>query len=104
MPGETVELGPLARTDLCACIKGLLDNLGTVSPNVVWRGLLPPWGVALFAWEVAFPLWKAWETLSLAECLLPLENDLPELLSAWVILLVTKRKATASWELALLVV
>ena len=25
--GETAKLGPLARTDLCACVKGLLDKL-----------------------------------------------------------------------------
>ena len=38
-----------------------------------------------------------------AECLLPLGNDLPELLPAWVILLLTGGRATASWEPALLV-
>ena len=29
MPGRTTELGPLASTDLCVWIKGLLDKLTT---------------------------------------------------------------------------
>ena len=108
---ETAKLGSLARTDLCACLKGLLDKLMThlgLVPSIghLWglltlmlygRGeLLPPWGVTVFAWEVAFPPWEAWEALILAECLFSLGNDLPELLPAWVILLLTRGRATAS--------
>ena len=100
--GETAKLGPLARTEPCTCVKGLLDKLMThlgLGPStgelwgllalMLYGGLLPPLGVALFAWEVAFPPWEAWEALSLAECMLPLENDLPELLPPWVMLLLT---------------
>ena len=40
--GETAKLGPLARTDLCACVKGLLDKLLTH----LWLGssIEEPWG------------------------------------------------------------
>ena len=57
----------------------------------------------IFAWEVTFPPLEVWEALSLAESLLPQGNDPPELLLAWVILLLTGGRATASWEPALLI-
>ena len=65
--------------------------------------MLPPWELALLAWEVALPPWEAWDALSLAEHLLPLGNDLPEPLPAWVLLLLAGGRAPASWEPALLV-
>ena len=40
---ETIKLGPLARTDLCACVKGLLDKLMThlgLGPSIG-----EPWGL-----------------------------------------------------------
>ena len=58
-------------------------------------GIIASLGVALFTREVALP---PWEALSLAEHLLHLGNDLPELLPAWVKLLLTGGRATASWE------
>ena len=74
MPGENCSVGyPLAKTDLCACVKGLLDKLmthiglgpsigglrGLLSLMLCGGGLLPPWVVALFAWEVVVPPWEA---------------------------------------------
>ena len=61
--GETAKLGPLARTDLCACVKGLLDKLmshlglgpsigepwGLLAPILYERGIIASLGVALFA-------------------------------------------------------
>ena len=41
--GETAKLGPLARTDLCTCVKGLLDKLMThlgLDPSIE-----EPWGL-----------------------------------------------------------
>ena len=67
--GDTAKLGPLARTDLCAWVKGLLDKLMTnfglgSSEEEPWEGLLgvgePSWVLTLLAWgEVLFP-WEAW--------------------------------------------
>ena len=74
--GETTKLGPLARTDLCALIKGLLDRLmthfglgsslgrnpGIVLPIGKGEGLAS-WGLVLLvtwdtlAWDV--PGWEA---------------------------------------------
>ena len=111
---ETTKLGLLAWTDLCTCVKGLLDKLMTylgLGPSIgePWGllalmlygvGIIASLGVVLFAWEVVFP---PWEAMSLAEHLLPLGNDLPELLPAQIILLLMGGRAAASWELALLV-
>ena len=91
--GETAKLGPLARTDLCAWVKGLLDKLIThlgsgssleepwgllclllleqyalapweLGPLVTWEALA--WETSLSACEIEL---SAWEALSLAECL-----------------------------------
>ena len=70
--GETAKSGPLARTDLCACVKGLLDKLMThlgLGPSIEepWGllalvlcrgGNIASLGIVLFAWEVVFPLGK----------------------------------------------
>ena len=79
--GDTTKLGPLGRTYLCTWVKGLLDKLMThlglgSSMEDPWTPIrwevvascgvaLLAWGVGLFPWEA----WKAWEALSLAECL-----------------------------------
>ena len=96
--GETTKLGPLARTDLCTWVKGLLDKLMThlgLGPTIgePWGlfalmlfgegEVLPPWALVLFAWEVVFLPWEAWDALGLAEHLLPLGNGMPEPLPAW---------------------
>ena len=77
--GDTTKLGHLARIDLCAGVKGLLDRLMThlglgSSWEDPWGSLLVGLGVgllsqepALSAWEgVLFP-WEAWRALCLAE-------------------------------------
>ena len=76
--GDTTKLGPLARTDLCAQVKGLMDklitHLGLGSSKedpwgAYWGEGVPSWEPALLAWGVALFPWEAWEALSLAECL-----------------------------------
>ena len=69
--GDTTKLGPLARTDLCAWVKGLLNRLMThfglgSYEEDPWGSLLgvegwvPSWELVLLAWGVApFP-WEAW--------------------------------------------
>ena len=97
MPGGTTKLGPLARTDLCTWVKGLLDKLMThlglgSSMEEPWGllvlllvgGVLPSWEVALLVWGVAL---FSWEALSLAECL-------TACLPAWV-----ETKLLPPWEL-----
>ena len=105
--GETTKLGPLARTDICAGVKGLLDklmiHLGLGSSMeeawellltilLVGEEVLPPWKLALPAWGVVPFSWEAWEdwrALCLSENLptwLPRETSLScwgILLSAW---------------------
>ena len=109
--GETTKLGPLARTDLCTGVKGLLDklmtHLGLVSSMEEAWGLLlilllvgeevfTPWGLALTAWGVvpfSWEAWEDWEALCLSECLttwLPQETSL----SCWGISL----SAWEAWE------
>ena len=47
--GETAKFGPLARTDLCALVKGLLDKLMThfgLGPSLEEE----PWGLFAY-WE-----------------------------------------------------
>ena len=63
--GDTAKLGPLARTDLCAWVKGLLDNLVTH----LWLGYSKedPWGA--YSGEGVPSLELALGALSLAECL-----------------------------------
>ena len=78
--GDTKKLGPLARTDLCAGDKGLLDKLMThfglgSSKEDPWgsllvgRGGLPSQGLALSAWEAVLFPWEAWRALCLVESL-----------------------------------
>ena len=90
--GETAKLGPLARTDLWAGIKGLLDKLMThlglgSSLEDPWGSLLgmvveglPSWELVLSAWEAALFSWEAWGALCLVECLKPCLPDLAWLL------------------------
>ena len=69
--GDTTKLGPLARTDLCAWVKGLLDRLMThfglgSSKEDSWGRLLgvcgwfPSWELVLLTWGVALFPWEAW--------------------------------------------
>ena len=88
--GLTAKLGPLARTDLCAGVKGLLDRLMThlelgSSGEEPWGSLLGVWGVgllsqvpALSAWEAVLLPWEAWRALCLAEHLPDLVPWLPD--------------------------
>ena len=69
--GNTTNLGPLDRTDLCAGFKGLLDRLmihfglGS-SKEDPWgsllgvRGRVPSREPVLFAGEVALFPWESW--------------------------------------------
>ena len=79
--GDTTKLGPLARTDLCAGVNGLLERLMShwglgSSREDPWGSLLGRLGVRLTSWvpvlsaweAVLFP-WEAWRPLCLAECL-----------------------------------
>ena len=89
--GVTTKLGPLARTDLWAGVKGLLERLMThlglgSSLEEPWEclagvvvGLLPSWEVVLTSWE-------AWVGLCLGGHLLPCLRVLFWLLArpAWV--------------------
>ena len=75
--GETAKLGPLARTDLCALVKGLLDRLMThfglgSSPGeepcglfcLLGRGKPCFWGlVLLVTWEAPACDVPSWEAL-----------------------------------------
>ena len=77
--GDTAKLGPLARTDLCAGVKGLVDRLMThfglgSSGEDPWGSLIGGLGVglpsqepALSAWEAVLFPWEAWRALCLAE-------------------------------------
>ena len=79
--GDTTKLGPLARTDLWAGVKGLLERLMThlvvgSAGEDPCRSLLGRLGVglasqvpALSAWEAVLIPWEAWRALCLAECL-----------------------------------
>ena len=66
--GETAKLGPLASTDLCAGVKGLLDKLitlfglGSSKGEEPWGACCLLGGVDLASWEV--PAWEdaAWGT------------------------------------------
>ena len=74
-------LGPLARTDLCAGVKGLLDKLMThfglgSSEEDPWGSLLgeldvglPSQESVLSAWEAELFPWEAWGALCLTEFL-----------------------------------
>ena len=77
--GDTTKLGPLARTDLCAWVKGLLDKLmnhlglGSSEEDPWWsllegKGWVPSQGLVVPAWEVALFPQETWGALHLAEC------------------------------------
>ena len=90
--GDTAKLGPLAKTDMCAGVKGLLDRLMThfglgSSGGDPWGSLLegsgvglPSWEPALSAWKAVLFPWEAWMALCLTECLRFCLYDLP----AWL--------------------
>ena len=94
--GVTAKLGPLARTDLCAGVKGLLERLIThlglgSSGEDPCRNLLGGWVVGLLpqvpglsAWEAVLFPWEAQRDLCLPD-LLPLLPDWPNWkeLPAW---------------------
>ena len=77
-------LGPLARTDLWAGVKGLLDKLMThlglgsslEDPLGSLLGMvgvgLPSQELAMSVWEAVLFSWEAWAALCLVECLKPL--------------------------------
>ena len=59
--GDTAKVGPLARTDICAGVKGLLDKLMThfglgSSGEDPWGSLLWGLGVGLLSWEPALSI------------------------------------------------
>ena len=68
--GDTTKLGPLARTDLCAGIKGLLDKLLiTLGWGLLWKTLGETyWRIR---YEVAFP---GTSTVCLGGSAVPLGN------------------------------
>ena len=82
----TAKLGPLARTDLCTGVKGLLHKLMThlglgSSLEDPWGSLLvgvwvPSQELVLSAWEAVLFSWEAWDALCLVECLKPCLPDL----------------------------
>ena len=79
--GDTAKLDPLARTDHCAGVKGLLERLMThfglgSSREDPWESLIGGLGVGLpsqepglSAWEAVLFPWEAWRALCLPECL-----------------------------------
>ena len=74
--GVTTKLGPLARTDLCAGIKGLLERLMThlglgSSLEEPWLDLLGGVEVGLPSLEVVQASWEGWAGCCLGECLVP---------------------------------
>ena len=91
--GDTAKLDPLARTDLCAGVKGLLDRLMThfglgSSREDPWGSLLGLLGVGLpsqkpvlSAWEAVLFPWEAWRVLCLVE---HLGLCLPDLVVTWL--------------------
>ena len=85
--GETIKLGPLARTDLWAGVKGLLDKLMThlglgSSLEDPWGSLLGMVGVGVPSWELVLSAWEAvlfsWGSMG---C--PMPKGMPEALPAW---------------------
>ena len=62
--GDTTKLDPLARTDLCAGVKSLLDKLMThfglgSSGEDPWGSLFGGLGVGLLSWEPVLSAWEA---------------------------------------------
>ena len=108
--GVTAKLGPLARTDLWAGVKGLLERLMThlglgSSLEEPWGGLL---GVVVgLSSQKMVLFWEDWCALCLGECLWPCLNDLVGLLNwpawgelvAWGMLLpLLEGRRTVAWE------
>ena len=74
--GVTAKLGPLARTDLCAGVKGLLERLMThlglgSSLEEPWLDLLGVWRRGVPSLEVAQASGEGWAGCCLGECLVP---------------------------------
>ena len=74
--GVTAKLGPLARTDLCAGVKGLLERLMThlglgSSLEEPWLELLGGEEEGVPSLEVAQASGEGWEGRCLGECLVP---------------------------------
>ena len=74
--GLTAKLGPLARTDLWAGVKGLLDRLMThlglgSSLEEPWLDLLGGMGVGLPSQEVELSSWEGWVRTVPGGCLIP---------------------------------
>ena len=73
--GVTAKLGPLARTDLCAGVKGLLErlmtHLGLGSLEEPWLDLLGGVEVGLPSLEVAQASWEGCVGCCLGGCLVP---------------------------------
>ena len=98
MPGGTTKLGPLAKTDLCALVKGLLERLIThlgLGSSVVEEPqgllcLLGRGGEGLVSWELAL--------LVTCEALAWEDPNWEALLSAWEIVL-SARGELPAWEL-----
>ena len=72
--GVTAKLGPLARTDLCAGVKGLLERLMAhlglgSSLEDSWGSLLGVVVEMLSSQEIALFSWEAWGALCLVDCL-----------------------------------
>ena len=89
--GVTAKLGPLARTDLWAGVKGLLERLMThwglgSSFEEPWGGLLGVWGWVVFPGGGIELLGRTGLTCAWGSHLLPCLNDLVGLLPwpAWV--------------------
>ena len=83
--GVTTKLGPLARTDLSAGVKGLLERLMThlglgSSLEDPWGSLLGVVVVRLPSQEIVLFSWEAWGALCLVYCLKPCLTDLAWLL------------------------
>ena len=83
--GVTTKFGPLARTDLWAGVKGLLERLMTHLG--LGSSLEDPWGVywgvvvRLSSQEIVLFSWEAWGALCLVEHLRPCLTDLAWLLN-----------------------
>ena len=61
--GVTAKLGPLASTDLCAGVKGLLERLMThlglgSSLEEPWLELLGVWRIGCLPWRLCRPPWE----------------------------------------------
>ena len=82
--GVTAKLDPVARTDLWAGVRGLLERL--ITHLGLGSSLEDPWGaywgvvVRLSSQEIVLFSWEAWGALCLLDCLRPCLTDLAWLL------------------------